>query len=145
MTSRAFVTLAGAWVLAGLALGACADFERGPAATTPDAAAGDAAAGDAAASDGAALSFATNVLPLLQPCTRCHVAGQEAGDTHLLFTGSAPADYSAVVTFVDTSTPTASRLLVKMRGESHEGGTIYAADTPEYQTVLNWIQQGARP
>jgi hypothetical protein len=138
MTSRALGL--GVFALASLALGACADLERGPAATTPDA-----AADDAAATDGAALSFATSVLPLLQPCTRCHVAGQEAGDTHLLFTGSAPADYATVVTFVDSSTPPSSRLLVKMRGEGHEGGTIYAADTPEYQTVLHWIQQGARP
>jgi hypothetical protein len=30
-------------------------------------------------------------------------------------------------------------------GNGHGGGTIYAAGTPEYQTILNWIQQGAPP
>jgi hypothetical protein len=125
-----------------MALSACADLERGPAAATPDAAIEDDAG---AAGDGPAISFATNVRPLLEACTRCHVAGGEAADTQLLFTGNATADLAAVVAFVDTATPTSSRLLAKMRGQGHQGGTIYAADTPEYQTVLHWIQQGARP
>ncbi|MDB4979480.1 MAG: hypothetical protein JWM82_232, partial [Myxococcales bacterium] len=86
-----------------------------------------------------------NVRPLLEPCARCHAAGQQAGDTKLLLTGIATADYAAVDAFVDTTTPTASRLLAKMRGDGHEGGTIYAADAPEYATVLRWIAQGARP
>jgi hypothetical protein len=140
MTSRSLAGV-GAGVLA-LALAGCADFERGPAAPVPDASVGD---GDAGAADGDAVSFAATVRPLLEPCVRCHAAGQQAGDTSLLFTGLAAADYAAVVSFTDTATPTASRLLAKMRGQGHEGGAIYAADAPEYVTVLHWIQQGARP
>jgi hypothetical protein len=139
MTSR---WLASAVFAALLALTACADLERGPSAPTPDA---DAPEDDAGATDGAALSFAGAVRPLLEPCARCHVAGQQAGDTQLLFTGVVTAEYAAVVSFVDTTTPSSSRLLAKMRGQGHEGGSIYAADALEYQTVLHWIQQGARP
>jgi hypothetical protein len=142
MTSR---SLAGVCGLV-LAFAGCADFERGPAAPAPDASVGQDGDADAAApGDGAVVSFAANVRPLLEPCVRCHAAGQQAGDTSLLFTGIAAADYAAVVSFTDTTTPTASRLLAKMRGQGHEGGAIYAADAPEYVTVLHWIQQGARP
>jgi hypothetical protein len=137
MTSRVAFALA----VAALSLAACADFERGPAAVVPDAAASD----DGGNADGAALSFATDVSPLLSRCARCHVAGQEAGDTKLLFTGNAAADYATVTMFVDTSAPSSSRLLAKMSGQGHEGGEVYAVSSPEYQTVLHWIQQGARP
>jgi hypothetical protein len=34
-------------------------------------------------------------------------------------------------------------MLAKMSGNGHGGGTIYAAGTSEYETVLHWIQQGA--
>jgi hypothetical protein len=138
MTSRTALALAS---LAALALVACADLERGPAAVTPDASASD----DGGAEGGGALSFATNVYPLLAPCKRCHVPGQEAGDTKLIFSGDATADFSTVLMFVDTSTPSSSRLLAKMSGQGHEGGEIYAVGSPEYETVLHWIQQGARP
>jgi hypothetical protein len=127
------------------ALAGCADLERGPAPAVPDAGAGT-DADDAPPSDGASVSFAATVLPLLQDgCARCHAAGQEAGDTQLVFTGGAGADYTAVSRFVDTSAPSGSRLLAKMRGQGHEGGAIFTAASPEYQTVLQWIQQGAPP
>jgi len=138
MTSRPVLALAS---LGALALVACADLERGPAAVTPDAS----ASGDGGAAEGGASSFAANVYPLLAPCKRCHVPDQEAGDTRLVFSGDATADYMTVLMFVDTSAPSSSRLLAKMSGQGHEGGEIYAASSPEYQTVLNWIQQGARP
>jgi len=135
-----------AGALAGaLALASCADFSRGEpspatdAGTRPD-------GGDAAAPDGAALSFAVDVYPLLVPaCQSCHATGEEAGDTNLLFTGAAPDDYATVVTFVDTSAPAGSRLLSKLSGNGHQGGAVYAAGSPEYQKILNWIEQGALP
>ncbi len=34
-------------------------------------------------------------------------------------------------------------MLSKMSGNGHGGGTIYAAGSPEYETILHWIQQGA--
>jgi hypothetical protein len=141
MTSRPALVLALS-SLAALALVACADLERGPAAVTPDASASDAGGAEGG---GGALSFAANVYPLLAPCKRCHVPDQEAGDTRLIFSGDATADYNTVLMFVDTSAPTSSRLLAKMSGQGHEGGEIYAVGSPEYQTVLQWIQQGAHP
>ena len=135
-----------AGALAGaLALASCADFSRGEPSPAPDAGARP-DGGDAAASDGAALSFASDVYPLLVPaCQSCHATGEEAGDTNLLFTGTAPDDYPTVVTFVDTSAPAGSRLLSKLSGNGHQGGAVYAAGSPEYQKILNWIEQGALP
>src|SRR3954468_5608117 len=105
MTSRPLL------IAVAVALAGCADWERGPAPVVPEAGAtSDAGAGETAL-DGEALSFQGDVLPLLERCKRCHVAGQEAGDTQLVFTGSAGADYAAVSKFVDTSSPASSRLL----------------------------------
>lgn len=131
--ARAFV-----FALAALAAG-CADFERGPAAPAVDAGAGE---GGAANPDGAA-SFAAVEEILAGSCQRCHATGGEAGDTAFLLTGDAAADFTAATAFVDVNAPASSRLLTKMAGNGHGGGTVHAAGTPEYQTVLTWIQEGA--
>ena len=139
--------LAGVAVCA-LALAACADFSRGEPSPVADASARpDGGASDGATADGAVtLSFATAVYPLLVPtCQTCHSAGNEAGDTQLLFVGAAAADHAAVVMFVDTSAPASSRLLSKASGNGHQGGAVYAAGSAEYNTILQWIQQGAQP
>jgi hypothetical protein len=149
MTSRG-ARLAGL-LAAVAALGSgCADFSRGGA--SPDAggdgalASDDGGASDAGAGADAGVSFAADVHGILtSSCARCHAAGQQAGDTALLLTGVAAADYAVVAPFVDTATPASSRLLAKMSGQGHGGGTLYAAGTPQYQTVLLWIQQGAAP
>jgi mono/diheme cytochrome c family protein len=126
------------WVLALLVLSACADLERGPAPPLPEA---GAEAG--AATDGGATSFAT-VRPLLeQGCQRCHAPGQMAGNTSLLFTGDAAAEYAAVHALIDLTSPARSRLLVKATGQGHGGGAIFRAGSPEYAAVLAWIQSGA--
>jgi hypothetical protein len=126
--------------------GACADWSRG--SVSFDAA----TAFDAGASDGsgqspdAALSFADPVHGLLTAaCQSCHAQGQQAGTTLFLLTGDRSADYASVSRFIDVGAPASSRLLAKMSGRGHGGGTLYAADAPEYQTVLRWIQEGARP
>jgi hypothetical protein len=130
-----------------LGLAGCADFSRGAPSVPVTDAGGATDTGDAAGGDGgASLSFAADVHGLLVPtCQRCHAAGQQAGDTRLLFTGTAAADYPTVSMFVDTSSPAGSRLLSKMSGNGHQGGTVYAAGSPEYLTVLHWIEQGAQP
>jgi hypothetical protein len=135
-----------AWVMVA-ALAGCADFSRGEPSPAPAVDAGSQAdGGDAATADGGALSFATDVYALLVPtCQMCHASGQMAGDTQLLFSGDASADYPTVRMFVDTAAPAGSRLLAKMTGNGHQGGTVYAAGSPEYETVLHWIQQGAPP
>jgi len=137
--------LVAAALAGGLALGACADFSRGEPSPKPDAGSGTDGGGvEGGGEGGAALSFATDVEPLLVPtCQACHAPGQTAGDTQLLFTGTADTDYATVLMFVDTSAPAGSRLLSKMTGNGHQGGTVYAAGSPEYQTVLHWIEQGA--
>ena len=123
---------------------ACADFARGPTSPAVDAAADGGGAGDSG--DGGVVSFATSVHPLLiAACQRCHAAGAEAGDTQLLLTGDAAADYVTVSRLVDAAVPAGSRLLSKATGNGHGGGTVFAAGSPEYQTVLQWIQQGAHP
>jgi hypothetical protein len=90
-----------------------------------------------------ALSFATDVYPLLTVCMNCHVPGGAASDTSLIFSGNAAMDYATVLPFVDTSAPAGSRILSKVSGNGHGGGTIYAAGSQEYETILSWIQQGA--
>ena len=125
------------WALAvALAAGApgCADFSRGPAQTTTE--------GTGGTPDGA-LSFAADVYPLFTICMNCHVPGGAASGTALIFSGNAAADYTAVLKFVDTSAPAGSRILSKVSGNGHGGGTIYASGSPEYETLLAWIQQGA--
>jgi hypothetical protein len=146
MSSEARVIrgLAAVALAGGLALGACADFSRGEPSPKVDAGGGSDGGGTDGDGGAAALSFAKDVEPLLVPtCQMCHAPGQMAGDTQLLFTGTADTDYTAVTMFVDTSAPAGSRLLSKMAGNGHQGGTVYAAGSPEYQTVLHWIEQGA--
>jgi len=139
MTSERRVGIA--FVLLAALVG-CADFSRGPAAVAVDGGAGE---GGAVGPD-AAVSFAADVHGILiGSCQRCHASGGEAGDTTFLLTGDAAADLAAATLFVDLNAPASSRLLAKMAGRGHGGGTLFAAGTPEYETVLMWIQEGARP
>ena len=127
-----------AFALAALAAG-CADLERGPAAPTVDAGTGE---GGAVNPDGG-VTFAAVEPILIGSCQRCHSSGGEAGDTAFLLTGDAAADHTAATAFVNPGAPASSRLLTKMAGNGHGGGTVFGAATPEYQTVLSWIQEGA--
>jgi hypothetical protein len=124
--------------------GGCADFSRGdpgPGGT------GGSGALDGGPGDGSAgASFAADVHPLLMDaCASCHEAGGEAGDTSLLLTGQATADYPAVMALVNTADPAASRLLTKASGRGHQGGNIFAAGSSGYAVLLGWIQGGAPP
>ena len=122
---------------------ACADFSRGSAPVLPD---GGGGAGGAASDAGAGASFADEVHGLLiSGCQRCHSSDGEASDTKFLLTGDAASDYTSAVMFVSTDAPSSSRMLAKMSGNGHQGGKVYGADTPEYATILQWIQEGARP
>jgi hypothetical protein len=145
---RVFARLAVLTCAAGLVVAGCADFSRGTEAVALDA--GDDLTLDVGADgdpgDATLTSFATTVHPLLlAKCQRCHATGAQAGDTQLLFTGAAAADDVTVSRFVDTSAPAGSRLLSKASGNGHGGGTVLPVGSPDYQTVLLWIQQGARP
>ena len=125
--------------LFALAGGGCADFSRGPAAAPVDGGAGE----GGAANPDAAVAFADVEAILIGSCMRCHSAGGEAGDTTFLLTGDAASDFTTATRFVDVNAPTSSRMLAKMSGNGHGGGTVHAVGSPEYQTVLSWIQEGA--
>jgi hypothetical protein len=132
-------------LLALLALGGCADLERGDrpeADAAPPAMTGD---GGAPAVEAGGVSFAT-VRPLLTSgCQRCHAAGGMAADTKFLLTADAKADYTSVRALVDVAAPAQSRLLAKASGQGHTGGVIYKASSPEYAALLSWIESGAAP
>jgi hypothetical protein len=137
-SENALCRLALALLLA--AAGGCADLDRGPAPPVPDA-----CPDTGGTSDGGGPPFA-RVKPLVDDgCRRCHAPGQMAGDTGLLLTGDAAAEYTAVSRFVDVATPTHSRLLAKASGQGHGGGTIYRTPSPEYAALLAWIAGGANP
>src|SRR3954469_26069791 len=106
MTSRPFALT----VLMLSTLAGCADLDRGPAAVEPEAGASDdgGTPDDGGASETGALSFATDIRPLVQTCVRCHSPGQQAGDTQLILGGTPAADDAAVRRFVDTSAPSGS-------------------------------------
>jgi len=136
MTSSRAAQLAS--VMLALAAG-CADFSRGPAPVAVDGGADD---GGAPSTD-AAVAFADVEAILIASCQRCHATGGEAGDTTFLLTGDAAADFATAGRFVAVDAPASSRLLAKMSGNGHGGGTVHAAGTPEYETVSRWIQEGA--
>lgn len=134
------------WLLLLGAL-ACADLERG--APRPDAAVVDtgAPATEAGGETGAATrSFARDVHPLLvDGCARCHSSNGQASNTALLLTEDAARDLPAVARYLDQDSPPNSRLLSKGAGMGHGGGAVFAAGSPEYRTILEWITQGSAP
>ncbi len=88
---------------------------------------------------GVPVSFSGNVVPLLSNCISCHGSGT-GGWT---YSGGAGA-YTSVITIIDKGNPTNSSLLVNAIGESnHGGGTLYTRSSPDYATILLWIEQGA--
>jgi len=135
MTSRQALRIAS--VMFALAAG-CADFSRGPAPEIPDGGTSEGGPGP-----DAAVAFADVEAILTGSCMRCHTMGGEAGDTTFLLTGDAAADYATAIRLVDVNAPGSSRMLTKMSGNGHGGGTVHAVGTPEYETVLHWIQEGA--
>ena len=117
----------------------CADWSRGVSGTD----AGE--AGVPAQIDGG-VAFTTLVHPLLlDGCGQCHGTDGEASGTMFLLTEMAAGDYAATVAFIDRGAPTSSRLLAKMSGAGHGGGAVFAQGSPEFATVLRWIEEGALP
>jgi hypothetical protein len=113
-----------------LSPGACADFHRGAA---PDAAPDTPPLVDDP-------TFEKDVHPsLLNLCLQCHSPGNQAQNTRYKLTQNAKADRPMVIQLVNIAEPERSLLLLKGRGESHEGGTRLPADSVEYSTVRDWI------
>lgn len=122
----------------------CADLSRGPPSgdddAPPVAVDGDAGTG------GDGVSFAADVHPLLvSRCQSCHGSGGSAAETAFLLSGDVDADYAVSATFVDASSPEDSRLVSKAAGVGHAGGALLPAGSPEHDTLVLWIAQGASP
>jgi hypothetical protein len=125
-----------------LALTGCADFDRGD--PTPDS--GSSVVDGGLGSSGQAVSFASQVHPLLSTgCQTCHRSGGIAGGTSFVLSGSVESDLSAATGFIDLSNPSQSRLLRKAAGLGHGGGSVYPESSTEHQTLFSWISGGAQP
>ena len=79
--------------------------------------------------------FSKEVKPILTDnCAGCH-----GSKGNFSITNSTP--YTGTMQFVDTTTPTNSRLLKKGSGVRHDGGVQLSSS--EYVTIRDWISAGA--
>jgi hypothetical protein len=101
------------------------------------------------------IDFDLDVLPVLTRagCNAgsCHGAAVGRGGFHLSLWGSNPdADYAAIAREsegrrIDVRRPTESLLLKKPTGTiEHEGGAILDENSPSWNILHTWLQQGAR-
>lgn len=140
-TSPEYAALLG-WVQAG------APFDAGSGAGTPGAGppGGGAAPGGATPRPaGVTPDYLHEAKAILAPrCSGCHsttttgwrVSTSMADDT---------SDYQATLAKVSTTSPAASLLLTKATNQAvHSGGALLSTGSPEYATLLSWIQSGAR-
>lgn len=91
------------------------------------------------------LSYQKDVYPILESnCYSCHSDTGLASTSTLILTLEPAADYDMVVGFVDSDSASDSPILTKATGtNSHLGGTILTENSPDYQTLATWIEQGA--
>ncbi len=89
------------------------------------------------------VSFANEVMPVLDTnCKVCHTTG---GMNENFLVSDTLSTYTNISTnnYVDTLNVDNSTLLVKALGNGHGGGTILNTTDTEYQTLKDWITQGA--
>lgn len=109
-------------------------------------------AGPATAADPPRPTFLRDVAPILDRagCSAgaCHGKfGGTGGFALSLLTLSPDDDFEAVThrRLVNRDEPAASRLLTKPTGEDdHKGGVRFTDKSPEYKTILRWIEAGAK-
>ena len=95
------------------------------------------------------VDFERQIAPLLGRLgcnsAACHGAfGGKGGMQFSLFGYSAEMDYKSLQSRVDTDDPADSLMLLKPTGEEeHEGGVVLKKGSPDYQSILAWISQGA--
>lgn len=93
-------------------------------------------------------TWVTDVAPIFATlqCAGCHNGG--AGGLTLRTGGGGMADYTSAVGGgrINSGTPEASRLLTwpSAMPSQHQGGARYPVGSANYNTILQWIQQGAR-
>jgi hypothetical protein len=91
------------------------------------------------------ISYAGRARKLLaNGCESCHASGAVAGNTRFVITGELDADYRSAKSLVSTSKPESSVLLRKAAGEQHGGGATFPEGSANYQTLRQWIEDGAR-
>lgn len=152
MTSKLLLALAAA----GISLAACADLERGdpppPKAIVKAADKADTDTTDSTTKNPTTdstttetgLSFAADVLPVLvDKCTQCHGPNNS---TAYKLSGDADTDYPVVVALTNDADPADSQLLKKGSAQvSHGGGQVIETESPEFETILQWVADGAKP
>lgn len=98
-----------------------------------------------------ALTYRNNVSAIFSSkCASCHQpGGSGAGSLNLTTDTNSEAAYNAVIAKINLTSPAGSLLLTKNDGTlSHTGGTLLPKDNDpdednEYDTILQWIEQGA--
>lgn len=105
-----------------------------------------------AAADQTALTFAGDIRPILASngCTSCHVEGSVAG-IPVFWDDDVDSDgnklYQRIMMRVNLKDPEDSRLLQKPTSQLHGGGVVIDTTTPQgkadYNTIVNWIREGA--
>jgi len=92
-------------------------------------------------------SFSTDVYPLLQNmCASCHAVGKTGEASEEWRVESVNSTYSQVKLMLNTSYPENSEFLITPTSVyMHEGGgKRYDVGSPTYNTILDWIKQGAK-
>ncbi|WP_224248011.1 hypothetical protein [Hyalangium gracile] len=89
------------------------------------------------------LTFVEDARPILvKQCESCHRPEGSAGRSRWVLRGE-PGDYEATVRFVKPATAAESPLLKKGTGATlHGGRKVFPAESSEYATLLQWIEQG---
>lgn len=90
-------------------------------------------------------TYVTEVRNILADCASCHTPNHQSNFDLSTNRSLNMDDYNEVLTFINTTTPEASRLLTKATGAAnHGGGLRFGAGSASYQTLVQWIQQGTR-
>ncbi|MCO5166409.1 MAG: hypothetical protein M9894_08595 [Planctomycetes bacterium] len=93
------------------------------------------------------LFYRPDVRAILQArCTSCHVAPnnpQAVTALEMNFSDD-QATFNRLQTRVNTGNPAQSLLITKATGTSHGGGTAVAMGSNEYNSLVEWVRQGAR-
>ena len=117
------------------------DCNRCHTATGKNGAPGRIMVGSGATAMPARVSFSGDVMPILEAkCKTCH----GSGGNFTISTAAGTYSNITVNSFLDTATPSNSRLLKKSRGTiDHDGGSVIPTTSLEYQTIVQWITEGA--
>jgi mono/diheme cytochrome c family protein len=98
----------------------------------------------------ASKTYVADVKPILNAknCLACHTSAATNTTFHLSAGLATDAtDYAAIMSRINSAVPEQSLFLRKVAQSSnttHTGGTLIAQNSPEYATLLLWIQQGAK-